>query len=204
MKRPRWSLKSSYYTALGILLLVTPVVLLTIKKSIWTELEILTGIISAMMFIYLAVIFYLGVHFDKHERISIEWPKGEPISLSEASSYIPFDFNGFFTELGSEAGIAGLIIGFILDLVATVVIVFVISLLLWIGLNGIEVVILAVCIPLYFFYRRVLRAIVIRGRRCRGNIGASLLQALKSTLGYAVWFYAIFTLAHYLEHIRLK
>jgi Trk-type K+ transport system membrane component len=80
----------------------------------------------------------------------------------------------------------------------------VISLLLWIGLNGIGAVILAVCIPLYFFYRRVLRAIVIRGRRCRGNIRASILQALKATLGYAVWFYGIFTLAHYLEHIRLE
>jgi cellobiose-specific phosphotransferase system component IIC len=200
--RPRWSLKSSFYTALVILILVTPLVLLTVQKSIWTELEMITGIISAMMFIYLAVILYQGVRFDKNERIIIDWPKESPIRLSDAGSYVTGDFGGFFTELGSEAGIPGLIIGFILDIFATFIIVFLISLLLWIGLNGIEAV-LAVSIPLYFFYRRALRAIVIRGRRCRGNIVASLLQALKSTLGYAVWFYGIFMLAHYVEHIRL-
>ena len=203
-RRPRWSLKSSFYTAFGILILVTPLVLLTVKKSIWTELELITGIISAMMFIYLAVILYQGVHFDKHERIIVDWPKESPISLSDAGSYVTGDFGGFFTDLGSELGIPGIIIGFILDIFATFIIVFLISLLLWIGLNGIEAVILAVCIPLYFFYRRALRAIVIRGRRCRGNIGASLLQAFRSTLGYAVWFYGIFMLAHYVEHIRLK
>jgi hypothetical protein len=202
--RPRWSLKASFYTALGIIILITPLVLLIVKKSLWTELEILTGIISAMMFIYLSVILFLGVRFDKHERIIIEWPRGDPFSLSDASSYIPGETGGFFTELGSEAGIPGIIIGFILDMVATVVIVLVISLLLWIGLNGIEAVILAVCIPLYFFYRRALRAIVVKGRCCRGNIGASLLQSLKSTLGYAVWFYGIFIMARYVEQIRLQ
>jgi hypothetical protein len=201
--RPRWSLISSFYTALGILVLITPLVLLTVKKSIWTELEILTGIISAMMFIYLSVILFLGVRFNKNERICIEWPKGEPFSLTDTGSFIPGDTGGFFTELGSEAGIPGIIIGFILDMVATVVIVFLISLLLWIGMNGLEAVILAVCIPLYFFYRRALRAIVANGRSCRGNIGASLLQAFKSTLGYALWFYGIFIMAHYVEHIRL-
>jgi len=202
--RPRWSLKSSFYTALGILILVTPLVLLTVKKSIWTELEILTGIISAIMFVYLSVILYFGVHFDKHERIIVDWPKASPIDISDAGSFITGDFGGFFTDLGSEAGIPGIIIGFILDIFATFIIVCLISLLLWIGLNGIEAVILAVCIPLYFFYRRALRAIVIRGRRCRGNIRASLLRAFKSTLGYAVWFYGIFMLAHYVEQLRLK
>ena len=42
--RPRWSLKSSFYTVLGILILATPLVLLTVKKSIWVELEMITGI----------------------------------------------------------------------------------------------------------------------------------------------------------------
>ena len=203
--RPRWSLKSSFYTVLGILILVTPLVLLTVKKSIWTELEIVTGIISAIMFAYLSVILYFGVHFNKHERIIVDWPKASPIDISDAGSYITGDFGGgFFTDLGSELGIPGIVIGFILDIFATFIIVCLISLLLWIGLNGIEAMILAVCIPLYFFYRRALRAIVIRGRRCRGNIGVSLLRAFKSTLGYAVWFYGIFTLAHYVEQIGLK
>ncbi len=84
----------------------------------------ITGIISAMMFVYLSVILYQGVHFDKNERIIIDWPKESPISLSDAGSYATGDFGGFFTDLGSEAGIPGIIIGFILDIFATVIIVF--------------------------------------------------------------------------------
>lgn len=196
--RPRWNLKSSFYTALGIVAVVTPLVLLTVRKSIWTELEVLTGIVSAIMFAYLTVILFLGVRFDRNERFTIAWPKGKPTDFALA----PGDFCGWFTQLGAEAGILGVIVGMLLDIVATFVIVFAVSFLLWIGFNGILAVILAVCLPLFFFYRRVLRSIVTKGRRCRGNIRASLFQSFKSTLGYAVWFYGIFLLAQYVEHVR--
>jgi hypothetical protein len=201
--RPRWSLKSSFYTAVGIVALVTPLVLLTIGKSIWTELEILTLVISALMFIYLTAVLYLGVRFNKNERFAIEWPKGDPADIFDASLYFPGDTGGFFTGLGAEAGILGAIIGFILDVVATLILAYAISLLLWIGFNGVAVLVPAVGLPLFFFYRRALRAIVLKGRRCQGKPGRSMLHALKSTLGYAVWFYGIFMLAHHIQRFRM-
>ena len=154
------------------------------------------------MFLYLTIILFLGVRFDKNERFVIEWPKGDPTSIFDAASFAPGDTGGFFTEIGSEAGLLGIVIGFILDIIATIVIVFVISILLWIGLNGILAVSLAVCVPLFFFYRRALRSVVTKGRRCQGNIKASLLHALKSTLGYTIWFYGIFMIAHHIEQMR--
>jgi hypothetical protein len=202
--RTRWSIKSSFFTALGILVVITPLVLLTVKKSIWTELEILTVIISAIMLVYLTVVLFLGVRFDMKERFAIAWPKGEAPSVLDAATYFPGDTGGLFTELGSEAGILGMIVGFLLDILASILLVFLIAVVLWIGFNGILAAILAVATPLFFFYGRVLKSIVLKGRRCRGNVGLSLLHALKSTLGYTVWFYGLFMLAHYVSQTMFK
>jgi hypothetical protein len=198
--RPRWSLKSSFYTAIGIVLLVTPLVLLTVRDSVWTEVEVLTGAVFTIMFVYLTVVLFLGVRFDKTESFAIQWPKGRPTDVVLE----PGGFCGWFTQLGAEAGILGALVGVVLDILATFVLAFAVSFVIWIGFNGILAAILAVCIPLFFFYRRALRSIVTKGRRCRGNIRASLFQSFKSTLGYAVWFYGIFLLAQYVERVRLN
>ena len=190
--RPRWSLKSSFITALGIIAIITPLILLTVKKSIWTELEIVTGIISVIIFCYLSMVLYLGVRFDKKERFVIEWPQGNLNSLMDATSLIPDDISGVFTDMGSEAGIPGMIIGFILDVIVSIVLVFLISLLFWLGFNGILAVIIAVCLPLFYFYRRVLRSIILRGRNCRANPRLSMIHSIKYTLGYSLWFYGVF------------
>ena len=190
--RPRWGLKSSFITAIGIVAIITPLILLTVKKSIWTELEIVTGIISVIIFCYLSVVLYLGVRFDKKERFVIEWPQGNMNSLVDATSIITDGIPGIFTDMGSDAGIAGIVIGIILDVVVSIVLAFLISLLFWLGFNGILAVIIAVCLPLFYFYRRVLRSIILRGRNCRGNPKLSMILSIKYTLGYSLWFYGVF------------
>ena len=51
--RPRWSVKSSFLAAIGTLAVVTPLVLLIVHKSIWTELEAVTAAVSVLMFAFL-------------------------------------------------------------------------------------------------------------------------------------------------------
>lgn len=195
-KRPRWSLKASFLTALGILCVTTLLVLLAVKKSIWAELEIVTVAISCMMFAYLTTVLHLGVRFDKNERFVIDWPKGRPFDLMDVSVQGAPDTGGLFTELGAESGIAGLLLGLLVDIVASLVLIIVIPVILWLGMNAILAVPIVVGLPLFYFYRRALRGIVLRGRRCRGSIGLSLFHAFTSTIGYTFWFYGIFFLAH--------
>lgn len=112
------------------------------------------------------------------------------------------DTSGFFTEAGAEAGIPGIIIGFILDILVTIVLVYVISAILWLGLNILIAAVICIAIPLFYFHRRALRAIAAKGRSCRGNMAKSVAFSLKSATGYAIWFYTIFFLAHQVQKLH--
>jgi hypothetical protein len=201
-RRPRWSVKTSFFAGLTILVAVAVLILLLVRKSIWTELELVTLAVSLLMFGYLSAVLYLGVRFDARERLVIDWPRGHPTELFDAASSGTVDTGGLFTELGSEVGILGIVVGFVLDVVVSIALVFLISLLLWLGVNGVLAVVAAVCIPLFYFFRRSLRLIVARGRRCQRRWGRSMARALASTLAYTVWFYTLFFLAHQLQKIR--
>jgi len=200
-KRPRWSLKSSFLTGAGILAVVSVVVLAMLRKSIWEELEIITLIMALVMLIYFTTVLYLGVRFNKHERFSVDWPKGSPQDLLDASCYAPDSF-GFFTGAGAEAGFLGIIIGFILDVLVTLVLAYVIACLLWLGINFFIAVIFPISLPLFYFYKRALRGMITKGRTCRGNLARSLLYAFRSAIGYSIWFYTIFLLAHYIQRFN--
>jgi hypothetical protein len=178
------------------------VVLLTLKQSIWTELEIITGLLALCMFAFLTTTLYLGVRFDKRERFSIDWPKGTPADLLDGTSFVPGDTSSFFTEAGAEAGVVGIIIGFILDVLVTIMLVYVIAAILWLGLNLLIAAVICIAIPLFYFHRRAIRSIAARGRFCRGNMAKSVVFALKSATGYTIWFYTIFFLAHQVQHLH--
>ncbi len=183
--RPKWSLKTSFLMSVGIVAVVTPAVLLNVKKSIWTELEIVTGIMALLMFVYFTVLLYLGVRFNEKERAIVDWPVGSAADVWDGSS-IPSD--GFFTEAGAEAGILGIIVGFLIDLLIALLVTFVICWIMWAGFN----VIIAVFIPLYWFHRRSLRFLVTRGRRCRGSWPRSILHGFTTSVQYSFWFYTVF------------
>jgi len=198
--RPRWSMKSSFLTALILLISVTALVLLTVQKSIWTELEIVTAGVGMLMFAFLTVVLHHGVRFDKNERFSVAWPGISPRDLLDASSFTP-DIDSFI-DCGADAGPLGIILGVILSIVGSVVLTVIISLLLWFGVNVVWTVVVAVSLPLFYFYRRSLRSIVVKGRACRGNWRRSAGHAFLSTILYTAWFYVIFALAHHIEKIR--
>ena len=200
--RPKWSLKSSFLAAVVISVTVSIVVIFTLRQSIWAELEIITGVLALCMFAFLTAVLYLGVRFDRRERFSIDLPKGTPGDLMDGTGFVPGDTSGFFTEAGAEAGILGMILGFLLDLLVTLVLVYVIAAILWLGLNLLLAAVLSISIPLFYFYRRVLRAIVVKGKYCRASIARSAGFALRSTTGYMIWFYTIFFLAHQVQKMH--
>lgn len=202
-RRPRWSVKSSFLTAVALLVAVTIIVFLTVHKSVWTELEVVTTGVALLMFVYASVVLYLGVRFDKNERFVIARPQFTPAMAFDASTVLAdaTDATGAFLTWGMEAGPLGCILGILLNVIGSLVLAILISFLLWLGVNALWAASLAVFLPLFYFYRRFLRLVVIKGRSCHRHWGRSVGQASWTTLQYAVWFYLIFVLAHHLGRI---
>jgi hypothetical protein len=192
-RRPKWSLKTSFLVALGILSLTIPLILLTVDNSIWARLELITAIISIFIFAFLFLVLYQGVRFDKNERYELQWVKRPEKFLDSTSE---MEFGGVFSQSADD--LVGFLIGIILDALIAIVLGIVIALLFWLGVNLIMGAITAVTIPLYFLFRRSIRYIVVRGRMCRGKIGKSLWYALRYTVINTIWFYMILFIGQYL------
>lgn len=149
------------------------------------ELEILLGILSLFVFIFLFYVLYSGIVFERRETLEISWKGGtlkDWIDWAGGS-----DTRGFFTGEGAEGGPIGILIGLILDLVAF---------LLWLGLGALFTAIFVLSVPLFFLVQRSLRSAIARGRTCRGKVGKSLRYALMSTAMNTGWLYCILLTGH--------
>jgi hypothetical protein len=176
MKKPRWSLKTSFFVALGILSITTPLVYLILDTSFWARLELIVAIASLFIFAFLFWVLYQGVCFDKNERYRLRWVRS-PEKVFDSISDI-----GFIDVFSQGADdLVSAVIGFVVDLLITILLIILIGLLFRLGVNLIVGGITAVTIPLFFLYGRSIRYIVGQGRRCRGNVGKSLLYALRYT-----------------------
>ena len=195
-RRPKWSARSSFLTGVGLIALITPLVLLTVHRSIWEELEIVTGALAVVIFGYLSVVLYHGVRFDRADGFSIDWPISSPGDIVNGVDFVPIGETGVLAEVGAELGPIGAVIGFILDLFVWMLLAFVVALVIWVGLNVAAALVVAVVVPVFYFYRRSLRFVVVRGRTCRGSWPKSALYAAGMTLAFTVWFYLIFFAAH--------
>lgn len=192
---PKWSLVTSFWFCIGVTAIVTPIIVLAEHQTIWVELEMATGILSGLMFLYFSLILHQGVRFNDSRQAIIDWPSSPPTSIPDGIDFWPE--GGFFSEFGAELGCMGLIIGFILDILVMAALVFFICWLFWIGSNGM----LAVIVFLYWMHRRWLRHLVTSGRRCRDNWPRSLIHGAKFALLYSLCFYAVIFLARQISHV---
>lgn len=198
-KRPQWSLASSFLAALGIFAVVTTVILVAVKKSVWVELEIVSLALAPIMFLYMLAVLYLGVKFDKKERFIIDWQWKDRPGIMDCCDLSSFDGIGFpCTEAGAEEGCLGVIIGFALDIILSIFLMFMVAFVLWLAVNALPEAIVIVFLPLFFLYRRSLRYLVARGKACKGNFGKSIAHALISSMIYSGWFYSIIYFGHYI------
>lgn len=194
----KWSFRTNFWGAILIVLLISIVVLIFLKKSIWVELEVIVGIVSIINFSYLFYVLYHGIRFDNDEKYTITWKPVDGDALSFASPII--DTGLGFTCAGAEAGILGLIVGFFLDIIVSILLSLIIAVFLWVGLNIVITAIIVVSMPLYYFFRRSLRYIVAKGRRCYRDIKQSIYFAFKSTIINAIWLYCIIFVGHYFSN----
>jgi hypothetical protein len=95
--RPKWSLKTSFWSAVVVLAIVSLTIVVLFKKSIWIELEIVTGVLSLFMFAYFFFVLYHGVRFDRKENYTVLW-RSRLSKWIDATSGM--DTGGFFTQAG--------------------------------------------------------------------------------------------------------
>jgi hypothetical protein len=199
VRRPRWSLATSFWGAAIVILLVSCLTLFVLKKSLWTELEILIGILSLFMFGYFFLLLYHGVRFDKREQQLIRWRA----SLADWLETTPsVDTGGTFTEGGAEAGPLGLVVGFLLDLLISIVLTLLLAVVLWLSLNVFVTAVVLLGTPLFFLFRRSVRYVVAKGRLCHKDSSRAFWFALRATLTNTVWLYAILEGAHYIAKLK--
>lgn len=199
-KRPKWNLITSFWAALAIVLLVSVIVFLFLKKSIWVELEIIIGVLSLFMFGFQFVVLYHGVAFDRNQTFAISWKGGKIKDWIDWASGV--DTGGTFSASGSEAGPFGFLIGLLLDLVVSMVLVFLVALFLWLSIGAVFTAVATISVPLFFWFRRSVRLVVTKGRSCRGSIGKSVLFAFKATVTNTLWLYAILVAGHYFARLK--
>ncbi|MCP4049380.1 MAG: hypothetical protein GY730_01555 [bacterium] len=194
-KRPKWNMKTSFWSSLFIGTIVSCVIFLFSHKSIWVELELIAGMLSVFIFIFLFYVLYHGIKFDSNEKYSITW---KDAGLSTMDGFSPGMGLGL-TEAGAEAGPLGIVIGFILDIVVTILLSILIVVLLWVGINIVFSSIMILFFPMYFLFRRSIKFVVSKSNVCHKDFQKSFYYAVKGTLINTIWFYMIIFAGHYIS-----
>lgn len=199
-QRTKWSLKTSFWSAICVAVCISIVVIFGLKQTLWLELEIITGILSLLIFLYLFFVLYHGIRFDKGERYTITWHHVDFPSVIDGADFL--DSFGVFTSMGADNGIVGIIFGFILDLVVSILLSIVIAFLIWAGINVLLTTILILFLPVFYLFRRTLRYIVAKGRFCYKNTGKAFRYAAQATIICSLWLYGILVFSHYLAMLH--
>jgi hypothetical protein len=192
--RERWSIRTTFIFALVSVGIVSGLILLLARRSIWVELELVLGTLSVLIFMFFFTLLYRGVRFDPNETFTFGWVHPRRF-IDHASSADTF---GTFTQAGANQGIGGFILGLLLDIVVSLVLVFAIVVLVWLGVNLVIAAIALIWVPLFYLFRRSVRYVVARGRTCRGHIGRAARWALAYTLINVITLYAILVVTRYL------
>ena len=201
-KRPKWSLKTNFWAAVGISVLISILVLFGLEKSIWLELEFIVAILSLFCFIYLFYVLFHGIRFEKNEKYSVTFEAIDFSSVLDGASNL--DTQGSFTSAGGEAGCLGLIVGFLIDLIVSIILSFVIAIVLWAGINIVFSSVLILFLPAFYLFKKSLRYAVAKGRSCYKNFSKSFFYSLGATLISSSWFYMIIALGYYFSNIVNK
>jgi hypothetical protein len=170
----KWSPLLTFYVFLFLTVITSLFVFLLMKKSVLIEMEIITGLVSFLIFVFLSLILYHGVVFNKNEKIAISWFSPNLDELN-SGGYNVIDTGGMFTMAGAESGIAGFLAGLLVDIVISFFLAIALALLLWLGINAVIATFAIIMLPLFFLYEKSLRLVVVKGRTCRTNFARTLL-----------------------------
>jgi hypothetical protein len=187
-KKPRWSLLTSFWVFLGIVVVSTVTVLLTSKRELWLELEIVAGIVAAVVFLFYWWVLYHGIDFDENERLTfsgVQFDVVDPgLDIADLAS-------------GADDPIS-FIAGIILGLLLSVVLAIFVSLLVWLGVNGIALAVMLIATPLFAVFRTSVQFVLRNAPACHGDLVTAAQYSAMFTVIKTAWIFLVIFGAHYI------
>ena len=171
-RRPKRSVETNFWAAIGISGCVSFLVLFGLKESLWLELEFVVGILSTLFFVHLVHVLFHGFRFNKNGKYTITWESVDFPSVLDEASY--FNTQGSFTA-ADNAGIHD----FLIDLIVSIILSFVVALVLLAGVNIFVSSVLILFFPAFYLFKRSLVYAVAKGQYCQNNPSNSFLYSLK-------------------------
>jgi hypothetical protein len=179
----------THVAGLAAALLVTALVVFGgLHRSIIAESAVAAAIVGGLLWIYLAILLYLGVRPDngyvrwsrsvKELSQNVDLPTFDDVSLPSA------------LDLGGD-DLVSIVLGILVAVFIGALAVLAAALLVWVGLNLTAILLIVVFIPIYYVFRRSLRLVLVHSRRCRRNLPRSVGIACAYATGYALFFCAV-------------
>ncbi len=185
---PIWSARTITFTSLAVLLTSVLMIFLVGDQSPLLKVELLTAIMALLMFTFLSCALFKGVRVRKREKIPELTAIGEAFKQNENMfGDVPFK------AVGAADDLAGLAVGlmmFVVLLVVGLVLLPLIMNVLWVG-------VFMVIAAAFWIVHRGLRYVLIYSRSTRGDLGKSVWYALRYTMVYSGWLFALLAIARY-------
>ncbi|HLL90515.1 MAG TPA: hypothetical protein VK324_14540 [Tepidisphaeraceae bacterium] len=163
-----------------------------LQTSPLVEIEITLGATLVVLMAFLTVGLYRGARVHK----------GQPPTAFNGMELgnVGRHWDGTLPDLdiGDADGCLGAAVAALLWILVGVLLVFV----LWGLLNVFIAILLTAAAGLYWIFYRALRQIIVRGRRCRGNLGLSMVYAAFFTLLYAGWLVGVLAGAAWVAGVK--
>lgn len=144
-----------------------------------------TIISASFVFLFLWICFsYILFHRFRFDNgiIKFRSPRYQKSEIMDSFSNSGIDIPDLSIDLGHHDGCVGII----LALIGSIIGIFILLFLLYIGFEIGSILFLLIAIPLYWIFRLSARLVYVNARKCNGNLGVSVVTALKYALMYSM------------------
>ncbi|HEV7300527.1 MAG TPA: hypothetical protein VGN72_14270 [Tepidisphaeraceae bacterium] len=176
---------------------VCSMLFLVLNASPFVETEIFLAAVSVCLMVFLTVGLYTGARVKRETEASAKFDPGRWMPDESPSN---FDMaTDFPAALEVDEGCIGGIVALVIWIVVSVLLVALLTLLVSLFLPVFAVVLTAV----FWMFYRALRLVLLRGRKCRGNLLKSAGYAAFYTFLYTGWLLAVVQVAGMLAERRI-
>lgn len=189
--KPKWSLKTVFWTLLSFVFVSAVLVLLLVKKDLWIEIEIITAVVAALMFLFYWWVLYHGIVFRDDEHIAFS------LLPFEGTGDIGVGF-GDITASGADDPVS-VVLAFFIDLFVCFILAILLSVMFWLGVNAVLAAIILISAPLFYFFRSSVSFVLRNSPRCNGDLLRSAGLSAKYTLIKTIWFFLVVAGSHYMR-----
>lgn len=190
---PRWSIRTCFHALLFTLLASSAVIFLVLQRSPWNEASLCVGIGTLLIFLFYLHLLYVGARFEDDGTYSFQ--------LYNLKEYVdipalPDDALDLSFDLGDD--FISAIVGIVVFLISLVVMLSLVTLLVWLGINISLLSYMILMTPSLYAFKTSLGYLLHYGERCKGNLMKSTAYAAPPALLKGLFMAALLHYIHLL------